>query len=101
VTVRHLLTHTAGIPELVRPLQAETGRLLGELIGAPPDRIRTDVPQHPDDEHDPYGFRVDLSAYDLGTARVVFTRAAGTTRIHTDVVPLVLEKRRRTVRRKR
>jgi CubicO group peptidase (beta-lactamase class C family) len=149
---------TNGARNAVVWLQAETGKLLGELIGAPPDRIRTDVPQHPeiwgdicgwytpraqrsdmqarglagagvhivvrrgqlilrslsplpglfrglalhpDDEHDPYGFRVDLSAYDLGTARVVFSRAAGTTRIHTDVVPLVLEKRRRTVRRKR
>jgi CubicO group peptidase (beta-lactamase class C family) len=131
-------------------LQAEAATLLGGVIGAPEDRIRTDVPQHPeswgglcgryrtvaqrgdmqargiagagvqvevrrgrlvaraltplpgllrgfvlhpDDPDDPEVFRIDLSAYDLGTAEIVFSRNAERTRILTDVVPLVLEKR--------
>jgi hypothetical protein len=131
-------------------LQAESATLLGALIGAPEDRVRSDVAQHPeiwgeicgwylpraqrgdmqargiagagvhvlvrrgrlvlraltplpglsrgfvrhpDDPNDPDVFRIDLSAYDLGTARVVFNRATATTRILTDVVPLVLVRR--------
>jgi hypothetical protein len=52
-------------------------------------------PLHPDDDKDPYVFRIDLSEYGLGTARVVFSpdTAAGTTRIHRDVMPMVLQKR--------
>jgi CubicO group peptidase (beta-lactamase class C family) len=153
-----VVAFTNGARNAVVWMQAETAKLLGELIGAPADGIRADVPQHPevwgdicgwytpraqrsdmqarglagagvhivvrrgqlilrslsplpglfrglvlhpDNEHDPYVFRVDLSAYDLGTARVVFSPGAGATRIHTDVVPLVLEKRKPLVRRKR
>jgi CubicO group peptidase (beta-lactamase class C family) len=141
---------TNGARNAVVWLTAETAALLGDLIGAPEDRIRSDVPQHPeiwgdicgwyaaraqrgdmqargiagvgvhvlvrrgrlilrslsplpglyrglvlhpDDEHDPYVFRVDLSAYDLGTAKVVFGHGPRTTRIFTDVVPMILEKR--------
>jgi len=49
---------------------------------------------HPDDDKDPYVFRVDLSQFGLGTARIVFSRepGTGTTRIHTDMVPLSLRK---------
>ena len=32
---------------------------------------------HPDDERDPYVFRIDLSGLGLGTARVVFSREPG------------------------
>ena len=112
-------------------LTGETERLLSDLIGAPDQGIRTDVPQHPeiwgdlcgwyrpraqrtdmmawsmlgagaevfvrrgqlmvrtlspipalyrglplhpDDDEDPYVFRMDLSKYGLGTVRVVFSR---------------------------
>jgi CubicO group peptidase (beta-lactamase class C family) len=49
---------------------------------------------HPDDGKDPYVFRIDLSRFGLGTARIVFSRepAAGTTRMHTDMFPLSLQK---------
>ncbi|HEX9057704.1 MAG TPA: serine hydrolase domain-containing protein [Ktedonobacterales bacterium] len=49
---------------------------------------------HPDDERDPSVFRIDLSKFGIGTARVVFSRDArgATTRVHIDVLPLWLEK---------
>jgi CubicO group peptidase (beta-lactamase class C family) len=129
-------------------LPAETGRLLGQLIGAAGDQIRTDIPQrpeiwdelcgwyqpraqrsdmqawsmvgagaevfvrrgrltirvlspipalikglplHPDDAEDPYVFRLDLSRFGIGTARVVFSRQPGPRMaIHLDLVPLSL-----------
>ncbi len=50
---------------------------------------------HPDDSSDPYVFRIDLSEYGVGTARVVFGRepGVGTTSIHLDLMPLTLRKR--------
>jgi CubicO group peptidase (beta-lactamase class C family) len=50
---------------------------------------------HPDDEKDPYVFRIDASGFDLGTVRVIFSRQPerGTLRVHLDVMPLSLEKR--------
>jgi CubicO group peptidase (beta-lactamase class C family) len=153
-----VVAFTNGARNAVVWLQAETATLLGELIGAPPDGIRADLPQHPevwgglcgwytpraqrsdmqarslagagvrvvvrrgrlvlrslsplpglfrglvlhpDDAHDPYVFRVDLSAHDLGTARVVFSGPAGAMRIHTDVAPLVLERRTPILRGRR
>jgi CubicO group peptidase (beta-lactamase class C family) len=49
---------------------------------------------HPDDDRDPYVFRIDLSQFGLGSARIVFSGepGAGTTRIHTDMFPLSLQK---------
>jgi CubicO group peptidase (beta-lactamase class C family) len=49
---------------------------------------------HPDDDKDPRVFRIDLSQFGLGTARIVFSGEpeAGTTRIHTDMFPLSLQK---------
>jgi CubicO group peptidase (beta-lactamase class C family) len=49
---------------------------------------------HPDDETDPYVFRVDLSPFGVGTARVVFSQeeGLGTTRVHCELMPLTLEK---------
>jgi hypothetical protein len=45
------------------------------------------LPLHPDDERDPYVFRIDLSEVGLGTSRVVFSRApgVGTTAVHLDL----------------
>ena len=51
---------------------------------------------HPDDPDDPYVFRIDLSEFGIGTARVVFSQqpGGGTTALHLDVMPLSLPKRR-------
>jgi len=47
-------------------------------------RVLTPVPAvypgfvlHPDDENDPYVFRIDVSRFGLGTLRVVFSREIG------------------------
>jgi hypothetical protein len=51
---------------------------------------------HPDDETDPYVFRIDLSQFGMGTACVVFSRADGTgatTAVHIDVGLLSFQKR--------
>jgi CubicO group peptidase (beta-lactamase class C family) len=47
---------------------------------------------HPDDEKDPYAFRIDLSQSVNGTARVLFSRdpRTGATAAHLDVMPLTL-----------
>jgi hypothetical protein len=52
-------------------------------------------PLHPDDARDPYVFRIDLSEFGIGTARVVFGGQPGadTPSIHLDLVPLTLQKR--------
>jgi hypothetical protein len=51
-------------------------------------------PLHPDDREDPYVFRIDLSQYGLGTARVVFSRdaAGATTGVHLDGILLSAQK---------
>jgi hypothetical protein len=43
-----VLGFTNGAKNAVVWLTAEMGRLLGDLIGAPDDVIRTDVPHHPE-----------------------------------------------------
>jgi hypothetical protein len=50
---------------------------------------------HPDDHADPYAFRIHLSQFGIGTAKVVFSRGSSprTTAIHLDVYPLSLHKR--------
>jgi hypothetical protein len=50
---------------------------------------------HPDDDTDPYVFRIDLSRFGIGTARVIFARdrAAGTTAVHLDLYPVSLHRR--------
>jgi CubicO group peptidase (beta-lactamase class C family) len=49
---------------------------------------------HPDDDRDPYVFRIDASEFGVGTSRIIFGRDAGTGRIklYLDVFPLALEK---------
>jgi len=147
-----VLAFTNGAPGAMLWLPAETVDLLRQVLHAPDDLIRRDVPQHPelwgdlcgwyqlpagktdtrlrttvgfgarvfvrrrrltlrvlnpipalfsgftlhpDDENDPYVFRIDASPFDLGTVRVIFSRQPerGTLRIHLDVMPLSLEKR--------
>jgi hypothetical protein len=52
-------------------------------------------PLHPDDDKDPYVFRIDLSQFGVGTGRVVFSRqpGVGTTVVPLDLLPLSLQKR--------
>ncbi len=49
---------------------------------------------HPDDDKDPYVFRIDLSKYGIGAGRVVFGRepATGTTSFYLDGILLSLRK---------
>jgi CubicO group peptidase (beta-lactamase class C family) len=48
---------------------------------------------HPDDESDPDVFRIDLSEFGVGTARVIFTRdVTGTTAVHLDLYPITLRR---------
>jgi hypothetical protein len=55
------------------------------------------LPLHPDDEQDPYVFRLDLSRFAMATVRIVFSRedGLGTTAVHADLggQPLSLLKR--------
>ena len=50
---------------------------------------------HPDDENDPYVFRIDLSEFGMPTSRVVFGREAGAavTAVHLEMSPVSLRKR--------
>jgi len=54
------------------------------------------LPLHPDDEKDPYVFRLDLSKFGMSTVRIVFGRevGVGTTALHSDLgsQPLSLQK---------
>jgi hypothetical protein len=49
---------------------------------------------HPDDEQDPYVFRIELPWFGIGTGRVVFRRAPGVgpTGFHLEFAPLSFEK---------
>jgi CubicO group peptidase (beta-lactamase class C family) len=51
-------------------------------------------PLHPDDDTDPYVFRVDLSQFGIGTSRVVFSHepGAGATSFHLDFAPPSFDK---------
>lgn len=70
------------------------GQLMFRALSPIPALYRG-LPLHPDDEADPYVFRVDLSNWGIPTARLVFGRdpVQGTTRVHTDLMPIFLEKR--------
>jgi CubicO group peptidase (beta-lactamase class C family) len=79
------------------------GRLMIRALTPVPALYRG-LPLHPDDEDDPYVFRLDLSAFGQGSVRVVFGRdiASDTAAIHADLggQPLSLI-RRPTVARAR
>jgi CubicO group peptidase (beta-lactamase class C family) len=59
---------------------------------SPLPALNRGLPLHPDDERDPYVFRIDLSEFGLGTARVVFSREAGvgTTAVHLEFAPALM-----------
>lgn len=54
---------------------------------------------HPDDEKDPYVFRIDLSEFGIGSVRVVFSNDPGgaTTQVHLDLMPVTLHKQPATL----
>ncbi len=58
----------AGVDVVVR-----RGRLTLRVLMPIPVAYRG-FPLHPDDRHDPYVFRIDLSRFGIGTARIVFSR---------------------------
>lgn len=69
--------------------------------GVPVLRILTPVPAllrglplRPDDPADPYAFRIDLSAYGIGSARIVFTPEGGgvAAAMRTDLLPMTLHR---------
>jgi CubicO group peptidase (beta-lactamase class C family) len=75
----------AGVEVLVR-----RGQLVLRAL-APVPALARGVPLHPDDDADPYVFRIDLTPYGLGTIRAVFGRpamAGAPTTLHLDVMPL-------------
>src|SRR5215211_5260618 len=59
---------------------------------SPLPALNRGLPLHPDDERDPYVFRVDLSEFGLGTARVVFSREPGVsaTAVHLEFAPALM-----------
>lgn len=70
------------------------GRLMVRVLSPVPALYRG-FPLHPDDDDDPYAFRLDLSELGMEPVRVVFERrpGVGTTAIHTDLQALSLDKR--------
>lgn len=75
------------------------GRLMARILTPVPALYRG-IPLHPDDESDPYLFRVDLSPFGMPTVRIAFVHeaGAGTTAVHTDLQSLSLYRRRATGR---
>ncbi len=69
------------------------GRLMLRSLIPVPLMLRG-IPLHPDDEDDPYVFRIDLSRYGIGKVRIAFSRGpeAGTYALHFVPVPLSLHK---------
>jgi CubicO group peptidase (beta-lactamase class C family) len=70
------------------------GRLVMRLL-SPIPALRRGFLLCPDDEFDPYVFRVELPWFGVGTTRVVFSQApeGGTTALHLDVGPLSFQKK--------
>ena len=52
------------------------GQLLIRILSPIPAAYKG-FPLHPDDETDPYAFRIDFSEFGLGTSPVVFSREPG------------------------
>jgi CubicO group peptidase (beta-lactamase class C family) len=68
--------------------------LVIRILSPVPDLLRG-LELHPDDEKDPYVFRLDLAGFGLGTSKVVFGRRSddGGMSVHLDLMPLSLHKR--------
>lgn len=69
------------------------GRLMLRSLIPVPGMVRG-IPLHPDDASDPYAFRVDLSRFGIGKARIVFSHEpkTGNTALHFVPIPLSLRK---------
>jgi hypothetical protein len=67
------------------------GQLMFRYLSPVPALYRG-FPLHPDDENDPYVFRVTFPWFGIGTGRVVVSRApgVGTTAVHLDFGPVSL-----------
>jgi CubicO group peptidase (beta-lactamase class C family) len=77
----------AGVEVLVR-----RGRLTLRVL-SPIAALYRGFPLHPDDTEDPYVFRIDLTEFGIGTARVVFRCEPGNkTSANLDLMPLSLLK---------
>jgi CubicO group peptidase (beta-lactamase class C family) len=78
----------AGVEVFVRG-----GRLMLRVL-SPLPVLYQGFPLHPDDRTDPYSFRLDLTRFGIGTARVVFSQepGAGTTAVHFELLPLSARK---------
>jgi CubicO group peptidase (beta-lactamase class C family) len=70
------------------------GQLVVRALSPLPALLRGFV-LHPDDEHDPYVFRIDLTDLELGTARIAFVPDGAVVRAHLEMPPLSLVRRRR------
>jgi CubicO group peptidase (beta-lactamase class C family) len=82
------LAFGAGVEVLVR-----RGQLVMRVL-SPIPMLYGGFPLHPDDEHDPYIFRVDLSRFGMDTGRVIFSQkpGVGTTAVHCEFGPLSFQK---------
>jgi CubicO group peptidase (beta-lactamase class C family) len=69
------------------------GELMMRFLSPIPALYRG-VPLHPDDDNDPYVFRVSLPLFGSGTYRVAFSQepGVGTTALHLDFGPLSFQK---------
>ena len=70
------------------------GRLTARVL-SPIPALRRGFPLHPDDEDDPYAFRLDLTELGMPPVRVVFEHrpGVGTTAVHSDLQSLSLYRR--------
>jgi CubicO group peptidase (beta-lactamase class C family) len=77
------------------------GHLMVRILTPIPALFRG-LPLYPDNQDDPYIFRLDLSAFGMATVRIVFGGESGdgVTAVHVDLAgqPLTLSKRRATRR---
>ena len=76
------------------------GQLAVRLVTQVPGLSR-EFPLHPDDDEDPGLFRIDLSALDMGTIRVVFSRVpgAGAAALHVELPGMPLSFQRQPAAR--
>ena len=82
------LAFGAGIEVFVRH-----GRLTIRFLSPIPALYRG-FPLHPDDDKDPYVFRIEFPWFGMGTCRVIFSQktGVGTTAAHLDFAPLSFQK---------
>ena len=82
------LAFGAGVEVLVR-----RGQLMMRVL-SPIPMLYGGFPLYPDEENDPYVFRVDLSRFGMDTGRVIFSRepGVGTTAVHFEFGPLSFQK---------